>query len=271
MAKRRLRITPRSTAYRVMPGGTFSTRKQPDEVHVNADEFERASEAARLRFEQWLPKCVTTFYLPPMNHAEEHTLVNLNSHSDINGQQALLALRNIPFPCLRVCQTVLVEDGPPMDTQVICFGDGSKFGWMARDHSATGVTTYSPTGVVPAVDESLPMSYINLMEVLSNNSARYVESPVSRQVRRRNGYADGYREYIVIRKPSKEERKSAMRLTEVFRRHPRLHAVRGHLRHYRTGLVVPIAAHARGGKKGAFELLQAKNYVTEEAYYGGEA
>lgn len=259
-----------SRTYRVLAGGTFGRIRHKDTVHVSADELERASEAARQRFERMLPNCVTSFYLPPVQHVEERQEIN-PAVDDDEVRRVKLALASIPFPCLRICQTVLNVNEPPMDTQVICFNGaspkhtlGTGFGWMSRDHQiGTGLTLYTPTGIAPEVDNSLPMSYLNLMEILSNNSARYIKQPVSRQVRRASGFADGYDEYIVIRKPTKEQRKSAMRLSEIMRRHPRLHAVRGHLRHYRTGLVVPVAPHVRG----VGDMTQAKDYYSEEGFY----
>ena len=258
-----------STPYRFLAGGICGTNLGGDAVHVDADELDAAMIQTRKLFETMLAKCVTTFYLAPKDNADPDTWNITDPGFDV--QNALLAIASIPFPCLRIVQTVLTEDVGPVDSEVICYGDGVKFGWVARDHQQrTGVTAYSPADVerCPSLKNGLPLSYMGLMESLSNNSARYIERPVTRQVRRASGFAEGYREYIVIRQPSKEQRTTALRLAAIMRRHPRLHAVRGHLRHYRkTGLVVPVAAHARGGNKDTFELLQAKNYITEAQYY----
>jgi hypothetical protein len=239
---------------------------------VTASEFARINLLARERYESILPRVVTSFHMEPTRSSET---TEIEDYGPVAGgfapsipfEHVRTALESIPFPCIRIVRTVLfIEDDREnrIDTEVICFGDGEKFGWCARDRDpASGKVYYSPTGLLPDVDEGIPASYIDLIGALSNNSARYIEKPVSRQVRRASGFADGYREYIVIDKPTKEQRATAMRLSAVMRRHPRLHAVRGHLRHYKTGLTTFVKPHARG--KG--DMLQVKTYVTQEEYY----
>jgi hypothetical protein len=97
---------------------------------------------------------------------------------------------------------------------------------------------------------------LRLQNMLYDRKHRFIEQPISRQQRRSEGRPPQYREYIVIdRDDARYE--TGLRSGAILKRLKTLHAVRGHFRHYRSGLVVPVKPHMRG--KG--DLTQVKEYL----------
>ena len=74
--------------------------------------------------------------------------------------------------------------------------------------------------------------------------------------RRKSDPPSGCGDYIIINRTDTRYG-DALTLREFTGRQNRLHAVRGHLRRYRSGLIVQIPPHARG--KGT--ALQIKDYI----------
>lgn len=92
---------------------------------------------------------------------------------------------------------------------------------------------------------------------LDARDVRYVEQPATRQVRRSMGVSSDYREYIIIPKERSERYATAHTRAEIIKRLRALHAVRGHLRRYKSGKTVFVRPHSRG----TGEALQVKDYV----------
>lgn len=92
---------------------------------------------------------------------------------------------------------------------------------------------------------------------LDDRSARYIEQPTSRQVRRSMGVTSDYREYIIIPKERSERYASAHTRAEIIKRLRALHAVRGHMRRYKSGKTVFVRPHSRG----TGDALQVKDYI----------
>jgi hypothetical protein len=115
---------------------------------------------------------------------------------------------------------------------------------------------------------TIPSSLVDLLLLLQNRKVRYVETPVTRQVRRASGFNNSYREYIVVNVGDvKASEPNALRLRDIAKLHPALHAVRGHLRTYRAdryvnmqGKTQQIAPHVRG----TGDVLQVKDYRPRE-------
>ena len=224
-------------------------------------------------FDEMLPRAMTAFYLPlPAKHGEYIHPVPFGTVEFARTLDALLA---IPFPCIRIVREGEIPPGAPgwhgisrARSDCVCeLVAGDFFAWGSKEvvkwPDGKIFTRYSPEDWAdwrerPAADMHLPVQYIRLMEALGDRKHRFIERDrLTRQQRRAIGVTPEYREYIVINK--RDAPAGAHTLSEIVRRHPILHAVRAHLRHYKSGLVTPVRAHARGHG----QLFQVKDYKVQ--------
>lgn len=254
--------------------------------------------AGKILYNELTPLTIATFVLPPLifgsGGLDDEDALPLDVVADSQDRISMReALATMPFPAIRIRRRLVSKDNLPrdtgfgiggeepsyamtgtlaIDTDVIIVSESDhvadeyRWLWAAKDivYSADGGmrTIYTPnkyTGLKVYID-SCPASFVDLLRFLEDRRNRYIENPVTRQVRRAEGLSPDYKEYIVMRKPSAKEAKTMLRLGEVFRRSPKLHVVRGHLRHLRSGRVAVIPPHARG----VGTMLQVKDYVAEE-------
>lgn len=242
--------------------------------HVNAQRCTRYDDRGKQLFEAFLPCVVATFILPQRDYGE-----NQDQHEAIDNNAMLAAVNAAPFPCVRIRRRITSEVSGHcecVDTDVIVAREGDdRWLWAAKDTQLAPKlrVLYTPNTTDigrTALTGGCPASLPDLITFLDDRRNRYIEQPVSRQVRRAEGVSPDYKEFIVIRKPPASLAKGMLRLGEVFRRSPKLHAVRGHLRHYRAdrytnarGKVQFIEPFARG----AGDMLQVKDYAAEETRY----
>ena len=261
------------------------TAKRDFAEQLEREESYQLQLLAKKRYTNALPQAVATFYLPPRHlpDGEDEIWVHVDSNS---AQRKISdAVKAIPFPCIRIVRELHM---PPDDdkwkritTDVVVWSDGEFFTWAAKDtgwhHDNTPpIDMYSPHNRWGAKERQVPQSYLDLISILADSSNRYEEQHVNRQTRRREGFSRDYREYIVIRNGKRTRNPNYLRRAEVFRRHPKLHAVRGHLRqaherHLRSGQIVHIeaqriSAYARGGGPDHKGLLRVKDYITQEEH-----
>ena len=249
------------------------------------------SDANRTLYEQMLPTCMTTFYLPfkPPPQDEE-----LPDGSVPAGTFWDNYVAKMPFPAIRIVRREAGYRelrGGVVTTETICVrgdytgsppnldwgtvtGDNAFF-WVARDvythPNEKTLTAYATSesahvaGLGRTTRTVIPGSFIALIDSLRDRKVRYVETPVTRQQRRAIGYAPAYREYVVI--PTGDVRASepnAMRFRDIAKAHPMLHAVRGHLRTYRAARYVNVQGTSQmiaPFTRGKGDLLQVKEYV----------
>jgi hypothetical protein len=207
------------------------------------------------RYEKMLPDVVATFYVPDRDDPDRDSAVA----ESVSREVFVNAVKSIPFPAIRVIQRELPTKDMPISilTDVICQQNGEGILWAARDAilNLNGIrhVFYTPEHTDVKM-EGLPRSYVDLIHALADRSNGFVEQAISRQQRRSLGVSAEYREYIVVRRRGTP---GALTLGSVLRRHPLLHAVRGHVRHYQSGKTVFVRPHSRG--KG--EMLQVKDYI----------
>lgn len=263
---------------------TAADQKQFEHDLENEETF-AMQPLAKTRWTNAVPQAVTTFYLPDKTLESGRAEDDIWVYSDKGERKAITeALEAIPFPCIRIVRDLTM---PPEDnwkrivTDVVVWSNGEYFTWASKDtgyprDGSAPVSMYSPHNKWGARQRDIPQSYIDLINILADSSNRYEEKHVNRQTRRREGFAKGYREYIVIPNSKRVRNPNFLRRADVFRRHPRLHAVRGHLRkqherHYQSGRVSIVSrsrvtAHARGGGPDRKGLFQVKEYITEEEH-----
>jgi len=222
-------------------------------------------------YDELLKRAVTAFYLPIVPN-DDPLPVEIGPTDKEEYLKKLDAVLAIPFPCIRIIRDTRRTESELWNhktwkhvargrSDTICEVRDDKFAWASRDQywKKDGTTWVVYTPEQWAWDPrtiAVPKTYFALMEALANRQNRFVEQPPpSRQVRRHLGLQSEYREYIVVRK--REAPKEALTLGQIIRRHPILHAVRGHLRHYKGGLVVKVRPHCRG----TGTHLQVKDYV----------
>lgn len=233
------------------------------------------------RYDELLSRVVTAFYLPSyaVMDIHESPYQKRTTWREPEYQKQMDLLRAIPFPCIRI-----IRDGEPppnsdlgqalfkktghrpkrLTSDIVCEVRDGLFWWAGKDsivcHDGWRQSKYMPEdwddyGVNAYYELSLPRNYFDLMHLLADRQNRYVENRLSRQVRRAAGVSPTYCEYIIVRK-KEAPLQEAYRWSEIVRRHPILHAVRAHLRHYQSGMVVKVRAHSRGHG----ELFQVKDY-----------
>jgi hypothetical protein len=233
-----------------------------------------------------LPMVVTTFYLPDAEG-------DLGMLTDLDESEHAKELQP-PFPCIRILQNVTESEDVNgltipthtynIDTIVLNEGGGSWI-WGMRfklknlhngnaiidtypeainhepmlKHEMADVREYLRAKIPHSCKRQLPMEYVALMEKLNapGNSVGFIENPTSRQVRRALGVGPEYREYIIVNNRREAAGRPYLTRGELFRRHPYLHAVRGHLRHYKSGRVAYVHPHLRG----TGDAVQIKDYI----------
>lgn len=270
-------------------GYIFGSKAERDKFEHELENIEtfELQPMAKKRYDNALPQSVTTFYLPPKTLTDETAARDDIWILNDKGKQEYVtkALEAIPFPCIRIVREIIMPSSDDrwrrITTDVIVWSDGRYFTWAAKDTGyptdGTGpLAMYSPHNKWGARERNIPMSYIDLIQTLADSRNRYQEQHVNRQTRRREGFSKDYREYIVIPNGKKLRDPNHMTRADIMRRHPRLHAVRGHIRqehdrHYKSGQVRHIPAsrvseHARGGGPKHEGLLRVKEYIVEEEY-----
>lgn len=224
-------------------------------------------------FEELLQRAMTAFYMP-LPWADPAPGAIIGEAPDYD--EALRQIWTIPFPCIRIIRESAIPPGAEgwndcayVHSDCVCemdrdfrfasketlkWPDGFvKIGYVPEDMPYCPDPAPPPGVKVTYIH--LPRPYIALMEALNDRQHRFIEGErLTRQARRALGVSPEYREYIVVRKCDKVP--GAHTIGELFRRHPMLHAVRAHLRHYKSGLVTQVRAHARG--RG--EMFQVKDY-----------
>jgi hypothetical protein len=244
-----------------------------------------ADAIGKARFEAFMREIVTTFHLPFDCAMADFTMMSgktIQVRADgplgpsdyrkepFKASDVRAAVESMPFPALRIVQTERYE--VPLgklgrgEIQILCVrreGSPNGFEWASR-------VSIQVVGKAPLVNypmdkldgpnglPSIPGAFIDLFEALNNGRKRFVEQTISRQARRALGIETptaAYREYIVVDR--KDALAGALTRSEVFRRHPHLHAVRGHLRRYKNGKTAFVKPHTRG--RG--DALQVKDYV----------
>lgn len=106
--------------------------------------------------------------------------------------------------------------------------------------------------------QTLLFPLLNLSDLLESRELRYgivEQEPLTRQQRRAEGASWFYRSYIVV--DHRRQHEGALTIGQFMRKHPMLHAVRGHLRHLSSGRTTWVRPHCRGDG----ELFQVKDYL----------
>ena len=209
------------------------------------------------QYDKMLRNAMATFYLPDYITPEDITKrIEKGSFDE--------EIKSMPFPCIRIVRKESLTDewvGNWMLADVVCDRDADgSFGWTSKDTllniNGKRATFYSPEDI-PINNKSIPRCYVDLIRSLQDRKNAYLEKSVSRPQRRTMGVNSDYREYIVVARKDNKNNSNLLRLSDIFRRHPQLHAVRGHLRHCVSGKVTFVKPHTRG--QG--ELVQPKDYV----------
>jgi hypothetical protein len=219
---------------------------------------EAESESHRMsEYDDLLRKAVTAFHLPAIE------TVGLKHFFDIAPKDHSIEEihRRLPFDGIHIVQPVLKyynDEG----FEFVCTV------YVVVGRSAQNAVYYAAKYVLRQIDGDYRETSFDeskkigtsgviwrLLSLIDDRQSRYVEQRVSRPVRRAMGVNPNYREYIIVKKRSAKP--GALRLSEIVRRHPQLHAVRGHLRHLKNGAVALVRPHARGKGKA----LQVKDYV----------
>lgn len=234
------------------------------------------------QYDEKLSRAVTAFYLPSFAamSIDESPFGRRTNSTDAAYKLQMHLLRAIPFPCIRIIRDGEVPPDSPLAkamteksrgrlpkhlrSDVVCEMRDGVFSWASKDailyHDGYRVTKYMPEDWgaygVGVQETALPRSYFDLMQALADRQNRYIEQKLTRQARRASGLSPTYCEYVVVRK-KEAPIQEAYRWSEIVRRHPMLHAVRAHLRHYKSGLIVKVREHTRGHG----ELFQVKDYV----------
>ena len=198
-------------------------------------------------------EAVAAFYLPDYAAADDFVPAEAGGNYDDE-------IAAQPFPCIRIVRKT-IGVGPErigwhLLDDIVCRKAGEEWGWAQHltIHYPTGERRsayYPEAGPVTAI--AMPKMFLALIEALADRKNGYIEQAVTRQQRRALGVTNEYREYIVVRRPNP----GCFTIGAIIRRHPQLHAVRGHLRHYKSGRVAVVRPHMRGHG----ELAQVKDYA----------
>ena len=178
----------------------------------------------------------------------------------------------LPFPCIRI-RVVNDYSGyskakgrfatSHVTDDVVIRSNGKSYEWAARERVVwdDGVisTRHAPEQELQGTTNLVLKVVVNRLELLElETDWRFIEQPMSRPLRRSENLPPEYCEYIVVNRADRSNgiRGKMLTLAKVMRRHPMLHAVRGHLRHLRSGRITFVRSHVRG--EG--DLVQAKEY-----------
>jgi hypothetical protein len=201
-----------------------------------------------------MPRVITAFHIPltPIDKVR----VTEKEWADL--------LRTLPFPCIKiVTPTQRVDPGESLSKDMIIeierSGNAVTVTWSNKVRVITDdfiSDMYSIPGDHPRAQ---PVDIVcRLLTLLRDSRNRYIEKPVSRQVKRAQGIkAPDYHEYIIIDRRDIKPEDDARPWKDISRRMPYLHAVRAHLRRLECGRLVQVRAHTRG--KGT--LFQVKDYA----------
>ena len=204
-------------------------------------------------FTEFMHGVVASFHLPDVDSP-----MNVMLEGEIRTDVMML-----PFPSIRICVRFALANGAFGEEETIINAEinngETTYRWIDRTRDAiTGRVEYhgSHAKRLDVGTVIMPTTFLRLINVLLDRKNGYVERGASRQVRRAMGLSPYYREYIVV---SRRENPGCQTIGQVIRRHPRLHAVRGHLRQIRSGRLVSVKAHVRGHG----EVFQVKDYVVK--------
>jgi len=207
--------------------------------------------AAQAEFYQSLPSVVTTFHLPTRTMAMTDETREL-SYAEV------AAMPNLPYPVIRICQDSYQSGLLFCKTEIIAkrLMNVPLFQWSLKtirqkDGKVAYLSNVSGKHLCLEIEELL-------QRLRDSRHHRYLEKVLSRQVRRANDFSADYKEFIVIATPCKSDvPPGALRLSEMIRRIPQLHAVRSHLRKLPSGNMTTVRSHTRG--RG--EAAQFKDYI----------
>ncbi len=105
---------------------------------------------------------------------------------------------------------------------------------------------------------------IRLYIVLTDRKHRFVESRVSRQVRKMDSRSANYREFVVIERGDARYA-SALTNRDIIKRLRDAHPVRGHIRTLRAARFTKSHAFVRPHIRGVGDALQPRDYQVREA------
>jgi hypothetical protein len=222
----------------------------------------RSEQEAQKLYEVGLSQVVTAFQMP------RHVTDMAGQRYTLSPDLADLAAR-MPFAnfIIREPWSLINVDGKKGQSlsgvdSIFYIRRPDGIGFCGKRVYANGRVQYFLPGEDGPDDDPILM-LVRLYRALYERKHRFVEQPVSRQVRRAMGQERGatYREYIVV--PKDDVRyASGERPGAILKRLRALHAVRGHVRHLKSGRVAFVKPHIRG-KLGT--ALQPKTYLVDGA------
>lgn len=208
-------------------------------------------------------RVVTAFHVPSM--PADDKLVDYSEEWDN-------LLSRMPFQCIRIVYPTGMPDHRGVTVQIDVVVESmpdisSEDDVLASSSFRLHVSGPGPNGQVRSFDT---FEFLNdtrktvwtrqmarLLELLRDSRNRYIDKPLSRQVKRAMGIkVPNYHEYIIVDRRDIKPDDDAKRWSEIARRHPYLHAVRSHMRMLECGRLIQVRAHTRG--KGI--LFQVKDY-----------
>lgn len=216
-------------------------------------------------FDVYFSRCYTTFYQTfesddctglITEYRGTTPWFNPEVRTDPITVEEMEMLTHLPFPGIRI----FTRRGELTEEQIFFEDIDTKSDELMVLTRQTGPGPRGSRNVVYINGDTIisPFSMV-LFYRLKHREIRFEDVPVSRQVRRALGVVPEYREYITITKASVNYR-NALRLSDLVKRHPQLHAVRAHFRHLQSGRVTKVRAHSRGQGK----VLQPKDYIMAE-------
>jgi len=209
-------------------------------------------------------ECLTTFHLP-------HKTVMMKEF-----HVPAMALDKMPFDCFAVTEPFTIPaalnkqaktDVHGVEESVLCRVDKENLLYVSKLRFEDGTVVYQPDAAVMNTQtfHNIPELFFRFYNLLYSRKFRFVDEPLSRQVRRANKLPAAYREFIVIGREDVRYAKG-IPASAMVRRMRTLHFVRGHdrvehLRQYKDGKIIVVSSswippHARGEGK----LTQAKDY-----------
>ena len=203
-------------------------------------------------YERWLPEVIATFVLPPVEN--QHIAPRVVGNREVY----------LPYPCVRVIEAfhVVHDDSTGEDLDVRGTEECIFIEPTGKDIGACSFIRYPGIGSKYFPDDKdddpniLICLLYRLLDYLEDNSTRFVEEKVSRQVRRaeqRTGISATHRRFIIVRKGDRKGYASDDLLTRAAMGR-RLHVVRSHLRHLPSGVVTIVKAHLRGSVGSAVQV-----------------
>ena len=210
-------------------------------------------------FEDVLSSVFATFALPDRNEGRPTWTEDSSKLSAISD-----LLQQLPFPSIRITEASNTLFGPARVEAILRHHENGLLGVFYKRVLPNGRVEYDKMaskaamdemGIKPGTNVMWSLVYDFAMMLAHPKQVRYIEKSVTRQQRRALGVVPGYREYVIIRREDYRY-PEGMTLSQMYRRSPMLHAVRGHLRRLQNGRLIPVRAHARG--KG--QLFQVKDY-----------